>query len=488
LTLLEAYAYRRPIRACTLTHTNARVRRIFAATNFKHVCELLNAAVTWRSELDFEGAVRIVHRHCRVYVPKQQKKTKNNPTAKIYLLIHTLNYTLRNMDCLGCNEQVIDTEVLRCLLCRDTYHYKCLNITTATYMAGNYLIKTKWHCPRCTNITSRRKNDNTPARSHLEQSLLDNSAMSVEDPLQEQNRPDDTNISYTTQQYAAASNPNFTLEQISKLLDQKLQQNNHHLITHVEHVIQKGINTAIAKMNQELSQKFTELSTQYKTLNEKLQHTNNHIATLEQENLKLKSELLELNERINNLGRQHSEENEKNIVLYGLDEYPGETEAELYPRLSHMFYDILNIDINGFIEAARRIGRKGHRRPIVIELISKRMKKYILENAYYFRNTGFAVSKQLDDQSLKQRKEQRDCLLNARREGKHAVIKNNRLFINGKEVRLTPPKRNDTENCTQITNDQTEVTNGSPETNTLTSSQKSVTQPNVQDKSDSFRG
>jgi hypothetical protein len=98
-----------------------------------------------------------------------------------------------------------------------------------------------------------------------------------------------------------------------------------------------------------------------------------------------------------------------------------------------MFYNILNVNINGYIEQATRIGKRGYRRPLRIDLLSRRMTNHVLQNAYYFKNTGYAVSPLLDTKSLEERKSLRENMIRARREGKHATIRNNKLFINGKE-------------------------------------------------------
>lgn len=110
------------------------------------------------------------------------------------------------------------------------------------------------------------------------------------------------------------------------------------------------------------------------------------------------------------------------------------TEEETHDRVIYAIQDILNIDLTCYIEDISRIGMKGFRRPIRIELMSKRIAKYILTNACYFKN--LAVSELLDEQSLRERHLLRAALLSARRKGKHAVIHNNKLQINGKEVNI----------------------------------------------------
>lgn len=61
------------------------------------------------------------------------------------------------------------------------------------------------------------------------------------------------------------------------------------------------------------------------------------------------------------------------------------------------------------------------------------MTKYILQNARYFRNTGIDVSEYLNKESTQDRKKMVDILREKRKQGKHAVIRNNKLYIEGKE-------------------------------------------------------
>jgi hypothetical protein len=100
-----------------------------------------------------------------------------------------------------------------------------------------------------------------------------------------------------------------------------------------------------------------------------------------------------------------------------------------------MFYELLNIDIERHIDSASRMGRKGtrRRRPVLIELTNKRVTKYILENTYCLRNTGYAISELLGQEALLEKRKQREYLLQARRDGKHAIIRNEKLYINGEE-------------------------------------------------------
>lgn len=57
------------------------------------------------------------------------------------------------MICKKCKKQVYETELVKCVSCRQGYHHNCLNITTAVYMSKMYEYKKKWQCNECTKAT-----------------------------------------------------------------------------------------------------------------------------------------------------------------------------------------------------------------------------------------------------------------------------------------------------------------------------------------------
>ncbi|KAL4718826.1 hypothetical protein ACJJTC_018417 [Scirpophaga incertulas] len=116
--------------------------------------------------------------------------------------------------------------------------------------------------------------------------------------------------------------------------------------------------------------------------------------------------------------------NNKNIVLYLLSELYKENEQELHYRLVEIFRDILHVDLTNYIEESRRLGKFNNRytRPQVIELLSKRMQKYILEKRVLLPRHGLSVSELLDKKGRENRKLMREEMPKARGNGLHAVI------------------------------------------------------------------
>lgn len=89
--------------------------------------------------------------------------------------------------------------------------------------------------------------------------------------------------------------------------------------------------------------------------------------------------------------------------------------------------------MEGCIEGIYRLGKKGYRRPVVVELINRRITKNILQNYRAFTGTGMGITEYLDGELMEKRKELGKILQEARKEGKHAVFAGNKLMINGQE-------------------------------------------------------
>ncbi|KOB70050.1 putative endonuclease-reverse transcriptase [Operophtera brumata] len=176
-------------------------------------------------------------------------------------------------------------------------------------------------------------------------------------------------------------------------------------------------------------------------------------STLMNEQKTIKEQIVCIDKKIENIEEQlYNLNSSKKIVLFGLAEDYYETENYLYDQVSRAFQEIMNININPYIEEIKRIGKRGHNRPLAIELISKRMTKYILENAREFKNTGLSAGIFMDGNKLQERNELRKHLVLARKNGDHAIIRNDKLIINGKEFQNTDTPKESLNEETEIIN------------------------------------
>lgn len=263
------------------------------------------------------------------------------------------------------------------------------------------------------------------------------------------------------------------VQQLSDIITEKLSFNNHLLMNDFKTLIHEEINKAMSNLRNEFHQKTDIISinldtatTQITSLNVKIVHLENEITTLHNELHKLQE----------SHKPQPTSENCKKIVVHGLPEYYKETDLQLYERVTHIFNDVLNINLFGYIENSSRIGKRRHMRPLALELLSKNMTNFILQNKYCFYNTGIKVTEYLEGEDLRKQNEVTKTLREARASGKHATIRNNRLMIDGIEV----PTSTCVSEKTSTTNSTSTTTSSEPSHQVPRYSSQQPLQPNNQ--------
>ncbi|KOB71248.1 putative endonuclease-reverse transcriptase [Operophtera brumata] len=278
-------------------------------------------------------------------------------------------------------------------------------MVTAYYVENKQQLLSSWCCPSCVSVNNPARNDETPVKK-LNQSPND-TGMSVDEYVQEQ--VGTPNPTYTNK---VSPSPNrntevITLDNLRQLLDTKLEEKleNHKcsIITEIRAAFKSEISKAVENLKQEITQNTDTLHREQINIKEDISNLDDKIEKLETENSKLKIELQKLHKYDDKI-IETKEDNCKKIVIYGLDEYNNENESEQEKQLLYMFSDVMCTDLTGYIEEINRMGKYGRRRPILLELISKRMTKYIWNNARRFRSTGVYVTEFLAGQALEDKR------------------------------------------------------------------------------------
>lgn len=332
-------------------------------------------------------------------------------TAKLHYIA---NYKTRiGMKCAACLLGISRGELLACQSCKAIFHYRCLNMTTAHYMENKHFLMSSWCCPNCENITKRIRNDNTPTRKQ-HQSQLNDTTMSVDEFAQhDRDLFGDTmkSQSQACPRVCQASVESITLDKFSKLLETKLEEkldiHKKSILADIKTAFRSEISQAINTLKQEMTQNTDALRTEQINIKEDINTIYNKIKQLETERDHLQTEMENIQKCPPNPIQREREEN-KTIVIYGLNEYYNDYEINLERRVINAFMNIMEIDLTGYIEGIQRIGKKGNRRPVQLELISKRMTKYILQNTRQFKSTGLYVSEFLDQKALQDRRSEKE--------------------------------------------------------------------------------
>ncbi|CAH1646846.1 unnamed protein product [Spodoptera littoralis] len=380
--------------------------------------------------------------------------------------------------CAGCEQKIESRQYLTCSFCKKYYDTKCANLQEDQYLRMNSQTKLLWECPECKCKKPKNINANTPIRQQTGDITL-NCTPDANVTLRRKQSQNNASIYFeetsplgnTLCQYKnieSGSQSTLTLQNLSELISEKLKENNMAIISELRSTIQMEINKAISKLKEDFKQDTDALLQKNEDRRAEINKINDKIEMLQRENIKLQNEIKSIQYKTSagtGTGKHYNQEtNAKKFVIYGLREIYKESENELYDRICNLFWDILGVDLSGFIEETFRIGRYNRvNRPLVVELMSKRTTKYICENSRYFQGTGITVSEFLDEDARKQRKQLRDRMLIARNKGQHAIIRNNKLYIEGEliiEDRENGTRQHPSSTQPQITPTRIELHNG----------------------------
>ncbi|XP_047995877.1 uncharacterized protein LOC125233804 [Leguminivora glycinivorella] len=396
--------------------------------------------------------------------------------------------------CEGCRVEIGEKRYLTCSSCRLCYDLDCVRVPVKLF--DNVMSperKRNWKCPQCRSKEPKGNNANTPVRMNLQQNefsstyadepaIADNSNVTIRKRPVPQNKPESLSDSDSTlspqghtfrQESLQGSKYSYTLTPSSedKQPDDQIsltkfrlmmEENNKHLVSILQTSIQTQMQIAISDIKSNFELNFKKISTEQTELKQNIIDINCKIETLNQkcyalqtENETLRTQIQELNKITSNEKTMNS--SEKVLVLHGLAENYWESENDIIEKISNICYDLLYFNVAGYIDTISFIGKKGRTRPVKIEFICKRVKKYILENSETFKEAGLSVTEFLSPADLKKKQELRRILQKARREGCHATIRNDRLFINGKpyieetgSTHVMKQPAEDTVTCSQV--------------------------------------
>ncbi|KAI5643502.1 hypothetical protein NE865_04486 [Phthorimaea operculella] len=342
-------------------------------------------------------------------------------------------------------------------MCQDEYDLDCANCSIQRYILMTPENKLAWSCQTCIRERNLQpgqngqqyhdkedfdllENINVTIRKTRKYQVSNSSSSSIDDL----SILDDTVVheNINSHQSQPPTAEPLTVSQFERILSIKLAANKQSLIEEIKATVFAEFKSALSELKSEMNLKINTLSFDQKSLKHSISEIDKNINILNAENTKLKKELDDLRRQFL-AAKEYVEPNPKKIeesknttckkiVLHGLTEDYYETEIELHDRVINIFRNILNVNTAGYIEDLTRIGRRNEKRPLVIELLSKRLARHLLQYKHIFKNTGLAISEYLDEDSLQQRKKMRQSMFEARRNGKHAIIRNNKLIIDGK--------------------------------------------------------
>lgn len=373
--------------------------------------------------------------------------------------------------CNTCLQKLPKREFLTCARCNKKYDLNCANVSSARFyntMTPDH--KEAWICPTCHSKRKSKLHNTTTSSPSNGSPLtildsLNKSKVTIRKTTESKNMRKsisledlsdlgDTRYIFSHNMKEKILNEPLTLQNINALLELNLQENNKSIISELRAIVQSQIEEALSELKDEVieyrektEREQSKINSDIKNLNTKISQLDQDLTLIKYESQKLKAELK--NSTLTQNEIKLSYDPTKTFILYGLSENYWESNNATYDRVINAFYEILNVDLTGYIEEIVRLGKRGKKRPIRIELISKRMTNYLLSCGIFFKNTGLAVSEYLNEQGLKEKRILKEAMISARRNGQRAVFRNNKLVIDGRVTTVEDLRENISPNKTQ---------------------------------------
>lgn len=295
------------------------------------------------------------------------------------------------MKCLACRNDIELGEFLKCVTCKGTYHYSCLNITSAAFREATNDHKSNFKCPSCTNVTRRgTRNDNTPiTRTNLQ--FLNDSTMSCD------GLSDNLNIVEVSPQIPTKPGnvmmpqalPPLTLKDISALLDEKLSHNSSlmanlrsAIIKDVKYMITTEINEAISELKADFTTTTDFLMEELRDVKSKIQEKDDLVQKLETERNALQKEITNLNNRIDIIEKISRD---CNVEIQCVPELRNENVCNIFKKICESInVPILDADIRACRRVAKMDTTSKRPRNIIVTLTSPRLRDNVLSAAYRY--------------------------------------------------------------------------------------------------------
>lgn len=176
---------------------------------------------------------------------------------------------------------------------------------------------------------------------------------------------------------------------------------------------------------------FEQIDGNVKGMNEKLDFVMREIKEMKEENKNLRERVVKQEERIQHLER---EVRKKNLIIKGIVDGEGEDENETRDKIVAVVQKIgVDIDVKGDVDEVRRIGkyRPQQKRPILVKLTKESTRRTVLKNAKKLKGTDIWIDEDYPREVQEERRRLMPRMKEARENGCKAIVKYNKLIING---------------------------------------------------------
>lgn len=173
----------------------------------------------------------------------------------------------------------------------------------------------------------------------------------------------------------------------------------------------------------------------HEVIKQKIENVENKIDTLLVSRAKTDEKVRELEMIIENQNKKietlEKKITQKNLIIFGIEERQNEN---VYETIKEFFKTKMSSEIgDNDIDEVKRIGKKNTKnmRPTLVEFMKKKKKYEILEKSKLLKGTNFVIEEQYPIRVVEERRKLRPIMIQARNEGHYAILKYDKLNING---------------------------------------------------------
>ncbi|KAI5703932.1 hypothetical protein M8J76_014898 [Diaphorina citri] len=163
----------------------------------------------------------------------------------------------------------------------------------------------------------------------------------------------------------------------------------------------------------------------------KLNKLEQEIVDLKKKNEEKTKKIIELEGKITQL---EDEKKQNNLVIFGIDEDESEEPKDLQTKVSALVVEKLKCTLEpSDVNFMKRMGKKNKNksRAVIIGLSTVKRKWEIMSNCNKLAGTKMAVCEEFSKNVLERRKQLIPLMKEMRAAGKHAVLKADKLYVDG---------------------------------------------------------
>ena len=178
-------------------------------------------------------------------------------------------------------------------------------------------------------------------------------------------------------------------------------------------------------------------------MNEKLNKFRLEFSKALNEIQELKKETEEIKVQMKGVKTLEWESRNKNIIIFGLKDFENESKLETLNRVIKLFTDALKINIEKQqIDNIYWIGKRKPNRPLLIKFNNTITKDFIIRQKRIFGKWKVRVEEDFSPEIRNIRKRLVEYMWRERKNGKHAILSNDKILVNGVPFDLQFYERN----------------------------------------------